>query len=260
MMGRLPLSVVVITLNEERNIARCLKSLSWADEVLVVDSGSTDRTREIAHSLGAKVLQHPWSGYGQQKNYASAQATRDWVLSIDADEEVSTELKTEMEAFIAAGGRINGVQYQGATMPRKAWYLGRWILHGGWYPNRLVRLANRKNARWTEPAVHESWVVQGPVWELKSDLLHYTFTDVGDQVLTNVKFSRLGAHAARERGERGTIGKIFLKPLGKFLETYVWKAGFLDGLPGLVISLNAAHSIFMKYVELRFGENSDRRQ
>ena len=253
------MSAIVITLNESESIARCLRSLAWADEVVVVDSGSTDNTCELAKGLGARVLEHPWRGYGQQKNYANSQAKYDWVLSVDADEEVSPELQQEITEFLAAGGRIHGVQYQGASLPRRTKYLGRWILHGGWYPNRLVRLANRKSAKWTEPSVHEAWQVEGPVWQLKNDLLHYTFKDVGDQVITNVRFSRLGAVVAHERGELGTIVRILFKPLGKFFETYIWKMGFLDGLPGLVISLNAAHSVFMKYVELRFGKNSHRR-
>ncbi len=260
MQSRKPLTALVITLNEEANIARCLRSLSWADEVLVVDAGSTDRTREIASSLGARVLEHPWSGYGQQKNYGNQEARHDWILSVDADEEATPELRAEVEAFLTANGNVDGVQHWGAEIPRKTWYLGRWILHGGWYPNALVRLANRGHSRWTEPAVHEAWHVNGPVRRFRADLLHYTFRNVGEQVITNVKFSRLGAKVARERGERGTLGKIFLKPIFKFLETWVWKLGFLDGLPGLVISLNAAHSIFMKYVELRFEAPSDRRQ
>jgi glycosyltransferase involved in cell wall biosynthesis len=260
MTGRLHLSAVVITYNEERNIARCVKSLAWANEVLVVDSGSTDKTREIAASLGARVLEKPWSGYGQQKNYANSQVKNGWILSVDADEEISPQLKEEIEAFLAAGGRIDGVQYNGASVPRKTWFLGRWIMHGGWYPNRLVRLAHREFGKWTEPAVHESLEVSGAVWRFQNDLLHYTFQNVRDQVITNVRFSYLGAQVARERGERGSMAKIFLKPAIKFLETYVWKAGFLDGLPGLVISINAAHSIFMKYVELRFGEGSHPRQ
>ncbi|NUM88526.1 MAG: glycosyltransferase family 2 protein [Bdellovibrionales bacterium] len=260
MRNRKPLTALVIACNEEANIARCVKSLAWADEVLVVDSGSTDRTREVAASLGARVIERPWAGYGQQKNYGNGQASHDWILSVDADEEVTPGLREEAEAFLAEDGRVDGVQHWGASIPRRTWYLGRWILHGGWYPNALVRLAHRHHSCWTEPAVHEAWQVDGPVRRFRSDLLHYTFRDVGEQVITNVRFARLGARVARERGEHGTLAKIFLRPLFKFLETWIWKRGFLDGLPGLVISLNAAHSIFMKYVELRFEAASDRRQ
>lgn len=251
MNARPPLSVVIITLNEENNIVRCVRSAAWAHEVIVVDSGSSDRTRELAAAEGARVLQHAWQGYGQQKNWALAQAKQPWVLFLDADEEVTPELRDEIAAFVLAGGAVSGQAFRGATFPRKTWFLGRWILHGGWYPNRLVRLAFREGARWTEPAVHEALEVSGPVHAMKADLLHYTFRDVGDNVMTNVRFSRLGAKVAGARGERGSLARILLKPIGKFLETYVWKLGFLDGFPGFVISLNAAHSIFLKYVELR---------
>jgi glycosyltransferase involved in cell wall biosynthesis len=254
---RPPLTVVVITKNEEANIRRCLESVAWAEEVLVVDCGSTDQTQSIARSCGARVLEHPWRGYGQQKNWANSQAQHDWILSVDADETVTPQLAAEIKEFISKNA--NGPQF-GASLPRKTFYLGRWILHGGWYPNTLIRLANRKHARWTEPAVHEEWRVDGAVGALRCDLLHYTFRGVGDQVMTNVRFAHLGAKVAFERGERGSIFKIIFKPIGKFLETYVWKMGFLDGLPGFVISVNAAHSIFMKYVELRFEKNFSHRQ
>lgn len=253
MSSRPSLTAAVISFNEEHNISRCLESLTWADEILLVDSGSTDRTREIAARSGARVLEHAWEGYGQQKNWAMSQARHPWVLFVDADEEVSAELREEILRFLEHSGENKGMEF-----PRRTRFLGRWIMHGGWYPNVLVRLAHRDFARWTEPAVHESLEVRGPVVRARSDLLHYTFRDVGDQVITNVRFSRLGAKVAGERGEKGTFIRILFKPIGKFLETYVWKLGFLDGFPGFVISVNAAHSIFMKYVELRFEENSRR--
>ncbi|MGE3261043.1 MAG: glycosyltransferase family 2 protein [Bacteriovoracia bacterium] len=259
MAARPPLCAIIITLNEEHNIARCLRSVNFAAERVVVDAGSTDRTCEIAAAEGAVVLRHTWEGYGQQKNWALAQAREPWVLFLDADEELSPELQQEIVEFVNANGKVGAQQFWGADMPRRTWFLGRWILHGGWYPNRLVRLANRKFGRWTEPPVHEALSVQGNIHRFGADLFHYTFRDVGDQVITNVRFSRLGAAAAAARGESGTILRILLKPVGKFLETYVWKRGFLDGFPGLVISINAAHSLFMKYVELRFEKNSRHR-
>ncbi len=259
MAPRPPLSVVIITLNEERNILRCLRSVAWAAETLVVDSGSIDRTREIAATEGAIVLQHAWEGYGQQKNWALSQAKQPWVLFLDADEEVTNELKDEICSFLEKEGVGESPSIKGAHFPRKTWFLGRWILHGGWYPNRLVRLVHREGARWTEPAVHEELQVNGPVHAMEADLLHYTFRTVGDQVLTNIRFARLGAKVAKVRGQKGTLLRILLKPIGKFLETYLWKRGFLDGFPGFVISINAAHSIFLKYVELRFEEDPDHR-
>ncbi len=259
MASRPPLSAVVIALNEEHNLPRCLKSLAWAGEILMVDSGSTDRSCAIAEAHGARVMQKEWMGYGQQKNWAMAQVVHPWVLFVDADEEVSPDLRAEIERFVAQDGSLAGQQYRGAELPRKTWYLGRWILHGGWYPNHLVRLCHRKYGKWTEPAVHEALEIKGPSLRMTSDLLHYTFRDVGDQVQTNIRFARLGAKVARARGERGSMIRILCKPIGKFLETYFWKGGFLDGVPGFVISVNAAHSIFMKYVELRFEKNSSHR-
>lgn len=259
MEPRPPLSVVIITLNEEQNLPRCLESVRWAEEVLVVDSGSKDRTREIAEKAGARVLEHPWEGYGQQKNFANSQAKNDWILSLDADEELTTELRAEIEDFLARRGRMHGNLYWGAAFPRLTSYLGRWIRYGGWYPNRLVRLAHRGHARWTETPVHESWEVDSQVWPMQADLLHYTFRDVFDQVTTNVRFARLGARTALARGERPSLWRIFLKPPVKFLETYVWKRGFLDGFAGFVISVNAAHSIFMKYVGLYCEKNPGRK-
>ena len=203
------------------------------------------------------MLFHAWEGYGQQKNWALTQCTQPWVLFLDADEEISPALKEEVSSFVMANGQWEGGAFSGAHFPRRTRFLGRWILHGGWYPNRLVRLALRSKAKWTEPAVHEALEVAGEVCSLSSDLFHYTFRDVGENVMTNIRFSRLGAKVARVRGEKGTILRILFKPLGKFLETYFWKMGFLDGFPGFVISVNAAHSIFMKYVELRFEKNSD---
>lgn len=259
MTKRPGISATVMTLNEAKKIEACLASLDWVDECVVVDSGSTDGTQVLAQKCGARVIERPWAGYGQQKNFAMAECRHDWVLSIDADEIVSPELRVAVEQFLTgvASGRE---QAKGASLARRTWYLGRWIWHGGWYPNRLVRLVDRRHGRWTEPAVHEALQVDGPVRELHGDILHYSFDSVGDQVLTNVRFSRLGAKVAKERGERATIWKILVKPLGKFLETYVWKRGCLDGFAGFVISVNAAHSMFMKYVELRLDETHSRRR
>ncbi|MCO5143919.1 MAG: glycosyltransferase family 2 protein [Oligoflexia bacterium] len=254
MPSELDLSIVIITLNEEKNLKRALNSVSWASEVIVVDSGSLDKTKEIA--LEAKNTQffvNPWAGYGQQKNWAIGQCTKSWILFLDADEEISQELKNELKKFFSSS---LSEQKAGASFPRKTYYLGRWIMYGGWYPNRLTRMIKKGAGQWTEPDVHEKLDCAGVVHEFSSDIYHYTFSDVGEQVQTNIRFSRLGAIAAMKRGEKGSLWKILTKPVGKFLETYIWKRGFLDGIPGFVISINAAHSIFMKYVELRFVQNS----
>jgi glycosyltransferase involved in cell wall biosynthesis len=237
-----PLSVTIITLNEETRIAQAIRSVKWADEVLVIDSGSTDRTCEIAAAEGARVLRHAWKGYGQQKNYAQSQARNDWVFSLDADEVVSAELAEEIcRIFRGDLGDLAGFQFA-----RRTYFLGRWIRHGGWYPNVLVRIADRRKASWTEPQVHEQLVVRGPVARLANDLDHFSFDSVYDQALTNARFARLGGQELVRRGKGGSVIALLWKPFGKFLETYLIKRGFLDGLSGFVIAVNASHSMFLK--------------
>jgi glycosyltransferase involved in cell wall biosynthesis len=248
-MPRPPVSVTLITLNEEQNLPRALQSVRWAEEVLVVDSGSTDRTVELARQAGARVIQNPWPGFGKQKNFAQRNASHDWVLNIDADEEVSPELAALIQSELdrVAQGKS---ETRGFRFPRKTFYLGRWIRHGGWYPNELVRLADRRVASWTEPHVHEELQVNGPVASLPEHLYHYTFSSIQDQILTNLNYSRQGFFDLRKRGQRPSLGLLIWKPIGKFFETYLVKRGFLDGLPGFIISVNAAHSMFLKYAYL----------
>ncbi|MBC7385670.1 MAG: glycosyltransferase family 2 protein [Cryobacterium sp.] len=244
-MPRPPLSVTIITLNEEKNITRAIESVrGFAQEILVVDSGSTDQTTQLARRLGARVLTNPWRGYGEQKNFAQSQASHDWILNIDSDEEVSPELGVEIQQAL---DRATEEGVRGFHMPRLSRYLGRWIRHGGWYPNRLVRLAQRSHSNWTEPDVHEEWQVRGQVGSLRHDLLHYPFRDIRDQVATNIRFSHLGSEVLRKRGVRKSTLRLIYKPVGKFLETYLLKKGYRDGIAGFIIAVNAAHSIFLKY-------------
>jgi glycosyltransferase involved in cell wall biosynthesis len=244
-MATTPISVTIITLNEESNLPRTLASLKWAEEVIVVDSGSTDRTVEIAKQFGAKTLHNSWRGYGQQKNFAQRQATHNWVLNVDADEVVSPELAQEIRQTVESAPAFYGFQ-----MPRKTFYLGRWIKHGGWYPNYLVRLSDKRFAAWTEPSVHEELQVQGEVGRLQEPILHYAFSSIQDQILTNLRFSTLGSQDLKRIGQRPSLRKLIFKPIGKFFETYLLKGGFRDGLAGLIISVNAAHSMFLKYAYL----------
>ncbi len=242
------MSVTIIALNEEKNIARAIESVrGFAQEVLVIDSGSTDQTASIAKHLGARVMNNPWRGYGQQKNFAQSQAKYDWILNIDADEEVSPELAVEIQQVLERDEKGN---VKGYSIPRLSKYLGQWIHHGGWYPNRLLRLANRNHGSWTEPEVHEEWIVSGSVLPLRYDLLHYPFKDIQDQVLTNLRYSAQGAEKLRKKGIQKNIFKMVLKPIGKFFETYFFKRGYQDGVVGFIISINAAHSIFLKYAYL----------
>ncbi len=243
-MSKSGISVTIITLNEEANIERAIGSVAWADEVIVVDSGSTDRTRELAKKLGARVYSNPWLGYGQQKNFAHEKAKEQWVLNIDADEVVTSELREEILSQITQGST------SGFKIPRKTWFLNRWIMHGGWYPNYLMRLAKKSDAKWTEPAIHEELLVRGVIENLKNPLLHYTFVDLKDQVTRNVRYAGLGADQLIASRARPSLVKLLLKPIGKFIETYFFKLGFLDGLPGFFISINASHSMFLKYARV----------
>ena len=246
MQNQVPISVTVITFNEEKNISAAIRSVQWAQEILVIDSGSTDQTRSLAESLGAKVLYNPWKGYGQQKNFAQTQARHDWILSLDADEVVPHELADEIQETL----QKNGKSVFGYTLPRKTFYLGRWISHGGWYPNPVMRLTFRPYSKWTEPHVHEVLEVEGPTRSLQQPLHHYSFKNIESQVLTNLRFSSLGARDLKKRGVKPSLSRILLKPVGKFLETYIIKRGFMDGIPGLFISINAAHSMFLKQAYL----------
>lgn len=251
------ISATIITLNEEKDLPRCLDSLGFADEIIVVDSGSADRTVEVATKMGAKVVQEPWHGYGAQKNFAMSLAKSDWVLNVDADEVVTPELREEILSEIRSAQSAAGY-----SVARKTYYLGRWIKHGGWYPNYVTRLAQRSKGNWTEPNVHEELQIQGELRQLRNPLLHYTFSDIADQVRTNLRYSRQGAMDLHAKDVRPSFVKILAKPLGKFFETYLLKRGFLDGLPGFIISINAAHSMFLKYAYLweLSRENTDRRQ
>ena len=239
------LSAVVITHNEERNIVRCLRSLSFCDQVIVVDSFSTDKTTELAGTCGAQVHQRAWRGYADQKNYATSLAKNDWVLSIDADEEVSVALKEEILAAVKRSG--NETAY---SMPRKTIHSGRWIRFGGWYPNRLVRLYRKSGGAWFGSDVHEYWKTEGVVGDLQSDLVHYSFDGIADQVERNNQYSTLGATQLKKTGQRFSTFKLLGKTVSKFFETYLLKSGFRDGYPGFIIAVSAAYSVFLKWAKL----------
>ncbi len=249
MLAAPSVTITIVTLNEERTLSLAISSVAWAKEVIVVDSGSSDKTVEIAQNLGARVVQNPWPGYGQQKNFAQSLATYDWVLNIDADEVVSPALAQEIQSVLLQIEKQE-LDAAGFYFPRKTFYLGKWIQYGGWYPNHLVRLANRRFSKWTEPYVHERLQINGTVRGLTHPLHHYAFSSIQDQVLTNLRFSQLGSQDLKQKGQQPSISLLIFKPIGKFIETYFLKRGFLDGLAGFIISINAAHSMFLKYAYL----------
>jgi glycosyltransferase involved in cell wall biosynthesis len=241
------LSAAIITLNEERNLPRVMECLRCCDEIVVVDSGSTDRTVEIAEKLGARVLDNPWLGYASQKNFAADQCANDWILSLDADESLSEALEGEIWQI-----KKNGPKFDAYTMPRLAQYLGRWILHSGWYPDRKIRLYDRRKARWKGDFVHESVVVEGSVGHLESNLLHFTCSSLSEHVKTMDRYTTLAAEQLVFAGKQVGWSQLLLNPPWTFFQTYVLKLGFLDGQEGLAIAYMAAHYNFLKYAKARF--------
>jgi glycosyltransferase involved in cell wall biosynthesis len=244
---RMKISATIITFNEERNIARAIESLRCCDEIIVVDSGSTDRTTELAANLGARVIDTGWRGYAGQKNYASEQAENDWILSIDADEALSEALEAEIWQV-----KKNGPKHDGYTMPRLAKYLGRWIFHSGWYPDRKVRLFNRRHATWVGRYVHESVKVHGTIGHLEANLLHFTCDSLSEHLRTMDRYTTLAAQQVV--AERRPVGwsNLLVDPAWTFIRTYVINRGFLDGMEGLAIAHMAALYNFLKYAKARF--------
>ncbi len=240
------ITATIITLNEERNIARAIESLRCSDEILIVDSGSVDRTVELAEKLGARAVEAGWRGYAGQKNWAAGQATHDWILSLDADEALSEALEAEIWNLKKTGPR-----YDAYTMPRLARYLGRWILHSGWYPDRKVRLYHRRKAKWVGDFVHESVQVDGRVGHLDSNLLHFTCESISEHVKTMDRYTTLAAQELAARKLRVPLSRMILDPPWTFVKSYFIQRGFLDGVEGLIIAYMAAFYTFLKYSKAR---------
>jgi glycosyltransferase involved in cell wall biosynthesis len=240
------ISATIIAFNEERNVPRVIESLRCCDEILVLDSGSNDRTVEIATKLGARVEEASWHGYAAQKNIATELATHDWILSLDADESLSEALEAEIWQI-----KKNGPKFDGYTMPRLAQYLGRWILHSGWYPDRKVRLFDRRKAKWVGDFVHESVKVNGTVGHLKSNLLHFTCNSLSEHLRMMDSYTTLGAQELVSRGNAVNFSNLLLDPPWTFFRTYILQRGFLDGVEGLTIAYMAALYNFVKYSKAR---------
>lgn len=241
------ISATIITCNEERNIVRVIESLRCCDEIIVVDSGSTDRTCELAANLGAKVIESPWPGYAKQKNLAAERAAHDWILSLDADEALSEGLEAEIWRIKKQGPRFDAY-----TMPRIAQYLGRWILHSGWYPDRKIRLYHREKASWKGDFVHESVFTDGSTGHLDGQILHHTCDSLSEHLRTLDRYTTLAAEQLVFRKKKVTLWRLLVDPPWTFVSTYFLKRGFLDGLEGLVIAYMAAFYTFLKYAKARF--------
>lgn len=241
------LSVVIITLNEERNIARCLSSVKEiADDIVVVDSGSTDRTEEICRQYGVNFVVRRWNGYSDQKNFANLQAKHDCILSIDADEELSPEL---IQSIKEAKNKEEIAYYK---INRLTNYCGKWIKHGGWYPDIKLRIFDRNLSHW-EGSIHETLTNEKniPIVLLNGNCNHYTYYNLTEHIAQANKFSELSAQDMFQRGKKHGFIKLFISPLAKFFRNYIMRTGFLDGIYGLAIACISAQAVFWKYAKLK---------
>ena len=240
-----PVTVTVITLNEAANIRACLESVRWADEVLVVDSGSQDGTPDLARAAGARVIERNWPGYPAQKNFAASQAANDWILSVDADERVTPELAAEIRALLQTGPSVAGYR-----VPRVTWHLGRWIRTTDWYPDYQLRLYDRRRATWPARRVHESVKADGPVVDLRHDLQHYAYRDIAHHMQTMDRYTTLAAEDMRAAGRRANLFHLTIHPWAAFVRNYILRGGFRQGTAGFIISVMNAYYVFLKFAKL----------
>ena len=246
------LSVILITRNEAANIRAALESVRWADERVVVDSGSTDDTVRMARELADRVTARGWEGYGAQKNYAAGLAAHDWILSLDADERVSPTLAREIRLLLDAEPAARGYR-----CPRVTRYLGRWIRSTDWYPDLQLRLYDRRAARWNDRLVHESVVVDGPVGRLHGELEHHAYRDVSHHLQTIDRYTALAARQMCREGRRAGWIDLAVRPPAAFLRNYVLRGGMRDGAPGLIVSLLNAGYVLLKFVKLWERQRKD---
>jgi len=240
------LSAVVITKNEEENIQRCLESVRFADEIIIIDSGSTDKTIEIAESFNARVYSPEWRGFGPAKKAGVDKSEGDWILSIDADEEVTGHLAAEIQAVIARSNSVSGYYVK-----RKTKFLGRWILHCGWYPDYVLRLFQKSRGTFDSAIVHEKVVTDGPVEYLKGELLHYSYPNLEQYFIKFNRYTTMGAEEAFRKGRKSKLTDIVIKPAASFVKHYVLNQGYLDGVEGFVLSSLSSMSVMVKYAKLR---------
>jgi hypothetical protein len=240
------LSVIIITKNEADNIRACLESVSWADEIIVVDSGSSDDTVDICRASGAQVhITADWPGFGIQKNRALSHATCEWVLSLDADERVTSGLRSEIESA------LNDPRGHDAfRVPRLSSFCGRYMRHSGWYPDFVTRLFQRDSARFSDDLVHESLIVSGSVGKLHQPLLHETFHDLEELLAKINQYTTAGAQMLSEKGKSATLKKAIGHAVWAFLRTYIIRAGFLDGREGFMLAVSTAESTYYRYAKL----------
>jgi len=240
-----PVTVTIITLNEARHIAAAIDSAAWADEVLVVDSGSTDDTVAIATGKGVRVMGRTWPGYVDQKNYAASVASHDWIFSLDADERVTPALSSEIREVVASEPAERAFR-----VPRVTFHLGRWVRTTDFYPDHQTRLYDRRAARWQGKYVHESVRADGEVEDLRGELQHYAYRDLSHHFQTMDRYTTLAARQMFEEGRRAGIFDLVVHPPAAFLRNYVLRRGFMDGVPGLIVSAMNARYVGLKFAKL----------
>jgi len=250
----LPLSVVIVARNEADRLPRCLASVrGWVSEIVVALNDTTDASESIARGAGAVVHQLDWQGYRDTKNAAAALANQPWILSLDADEEVSGELRAAITQFLADRPE----RFAGARFPRKTWFLDRWITHGDWYPDHCLRLFQVGRARWGGDAhVHEKVECDGPVATLRGDLHHYSFPTLSSHVAKINPFADLFLRQHQERGSRFSVGSAVFRPFWRFFRAYILRLGFLDGYPGFYIAHATAFGALVRYSRLYEAERA----
>ncbi len=243
---KVALSAAVVAQNEAERIGPCLDSLSWVDEIIVVDGGSADGTQNLCRQHGARVIEHPWEGYSIQKNRALGEASHPWVLSVDADERVTEDLRQEIEDLLSGEPACNGYY-----IPRKNIFWGHWMRGRQFYPDYQMRLIRREKAGFIERKVHESAFVAGPTGKLRGALEHYSYSDLRDYLQRQHHYASLAAEELRERGVRPRWHHLLLRPPARFLKGYVLRGGFVDGLDGLLVAGMDALYVLAKYGRLR---------
>lgn len=235
-------------MNEEKNMRRCLASIAWCDEKIVIDSGSTDRTLEICKEFGAKIIHNPWPGFVEQKRYGFEQCTCDWVLNVDADEEMSPELQEEIVTSLsnlAATPNIVGFE-----LSRVVYYLGKWWRKGGWYPEYRLRLCRRDVTSWGGDEPHEHAIVRGKTVRLRSELRHFTYEDMTHHMRSLNNFARMAAETMHRKGRRFSIFSLFIHPPARIIKFYLVKKGYREGFPGLIVACFESWYVFLKYIKL----------
>jgi glycosyltransferase involved in cell wall biosynthesis len=252
MASREPFSAVIITLNAGAQLASCLQSVAFADEIVVVDCGSDDDTVALAQKHGARVVHQDWLGYGAQKQFAITQARHDWVLCVDADERVSTPLRASIEAALTLPVA------RGFEMPRCNRFLGRWLKHGEGYPDWSLRLFRRSHGRWSEDRVHEKVVLDGVAARLRGDLMHESGEDLAAYLDKQNRYTTLQAEALFKQGKRARAAQLVLSPWLRFIKFYVLRLGFLDGVAGFTHIAIGCHNSLMKYAKLMALEKGRR--